>query len=107
MPDVEPSIAHLDFPVCECEMESCGGQCTNEATHRIEIHALDHCASPNEGLNEDGNRTLKLCAPCYETLRAIVSQYVIRLTQHGRPMCVGCGAPITCVKQVIREAKKL
>jgi hypothetical protein len=97
MPDVDP-IAHLDWPVC---------QCAAEATHRIEIHALNHCNTRRDDLNADGNHTLQLCAPCYQTLRAKVADHVVRLTQFGRPTCLSCGAPVTCVKQVIREAKKL
>lgn len=107
MPELDPSIAHLDWPVCQCESEACNGQCANEATLRTEFHALDHCNSIEEELTGEGNRVLALCVPCYESLRTVIASYVIALGRFGRPHCIGCGAPVRCVKDVIREAKKL
>lgn len=107
-PDIDPSIAHLDFAVCQCEMQDHPhGHCTDEATRRVELHALDHCTADSDELNEDGNRVLDLCPGCYEVIRKVCTGYVAALSAHGRPHCLGCGAPITCVRHVIREAKKL
>lgn len=106
-PEVEPSIAHLDWPVCQCEMDECQGQCASEAVVLTEFHALDHCNSLSDEINADGNRELKLCQRCYERLRQIIGVHVLALGKHGRPMCVGCGAPVRCVRDVIRSAEKL
>ena len=108
MTDFDELIGHLDWPVCQCEMESCGGQCANEATLNTEFHAIDHCnAADGDPLNQDGNRQLALCVPCYETLRQIIASHVIALGRFGRPHCIGCGAPVRCVKDVIRKADQL
>lgn len=100
-------LAALDFPVCQCESQECHGQCVNEAKMRTEFHALDHCNSVEDELNDDGNRELKLCKPCFETLREVIAGHVIALGRFGRPHCIGCGAPVRCVKDVIRSRENL
>jgi hypothetical protein len=109
MPDIDPAIAHLDWPICQCESSACNGQCVSEATVHATFHALDHCSAAglDVEIDADGNRNLQLCQPCFDTLRQVIAGYVVRLGVYGRPMCTGCGAPIRCVRDVIRETRKL
>lgn len=105
-PDIDPAIAHLDLDLCDW------GPCDRIALWRIRFHFVNNCGAVccdwhKAQQDEDGNHLIPICAKHFEELRAEVAAHVWRLNRHGRAICQSCGAPVTCINDVIRERVKL
>lgn len=106
-------LKRLDWQTitCQCEIHDCRHHCrrrqpcTDQAIRRVEFHAIDNCNDPE--LGEFGNHVALLCVPCLMALARNVTAHLKRLNKYGRATCLGCGAPVAKVDDVIREIEEL
>lgn len=104
------AIEHLDFKTirCQCEQHGCEQKCPNDAVVQVEFHALDHCRTRNDEINQFGNYTFLLCLKCLSDLTIVVAQHLAQLALAGRPICATCAAPARETRpDVLREVKQL
>lgn len=101
MTDDAAVLAGLDF-----ESVVCNGipPCGRDATHVVEMHAVDRCATTG---HPDGNLVLLLCAQHVWALGAESERYAAIRSRFGVAQCTTCGAPIACGDDLIRSVKGL
>jgi hypothetical protein len=101
------TLSALDWVEYRCRCPEHPDGCGNTASYAVHIHAVDACNG--EGLDPFGNRIELRCSDCTSALRAYVSTQLARINHQraGRAHCLGCGAPLVKVSDVVRSAARL
>ncbi|QLL09978.1 hypothetical protein [Mycobacterium vicinigordonae] len=100
--EIPSAIAALDWQTITCQSHA---GCTNRATHIVHRHAVDECNHPR--LDPFGNIVEILCIAC---LWRAESEVVVQLSQLRRTSgtyCLTCGAPVSELRDIMRDITAL
>jgi len=105
---VQTGIEHLDFSArcgCEDDQHPHETRCTTSAVIFITQHHVDACTA--DGLDELGNASGLLCRDCLTRYVQDAELLLRRRCAYGRLQCVTCGAPMSRLSGVVRDARPL
>ncbi|OBJ48867.1 hypothetical protein [Mycobacterium sp. 1423905.2] len=96
------ALVDLDWHTVSCQSEA---GCSNRATHIVHLHAVDSCDHPN--LDPFGNTVEILCIACLWQAAAEALAQVGRLRGAEAVHCLTCGAPVSELSDIMRDAAAL
>lgn len=109
MPDANTILEQLDWHTvtCQCQLQDCinAGGCDQPATEQVHLHKVDHCN--DDDVDPFGNYVFLLCLPCLHRLARMTALRIGQWNLFGRRTCLGCGAPVAVLADVIREITTL
>lgn len=105
---VQPAdhLNDLDWHELRCQNQR--HECSNQATHIIERHAVDECNTTGHPF---GNIVEILCGQCLWELDARIDELLARMRwftpRPAIPSCFTCGCPIAESSDILRSTKAI
>ncbi len=100
--EIPGTLASLDWQTITCQADT---GCTNRAAYIVHRHAVDRCNHPQ--VDPFGNIVEILCMACLWHAAAEVLVQVGQLTRTSGTYCLTCGAPVSELRDIMRDVAVL